>query len=254
MFIVYGKTIVRHEQGKTAGFCPVCRTIHHFGVFRVGRTDHLYGIPIGRGEHVADEMQCAACGMVLGGAPNTIPMLSVASNDPTADLAILGGPVQDAARSRFELEARARAGSISPEERRALLAEPFQALRYAYDLSALRGPRDMISALLIMLAIAAIIGTVGGAYANIQRPVSSGYDWMVRCGIATAVLLPASIIRIASVSRRSAVKPLIAPLARALEPLRPRPGEVEGVLEQLRAERNPFALAVNAQQVTGGNY
>lgn len=245
--IIHGKTFVREHKGTSAGFCPVCRSIRHFSVSRVGYTDHLYGIPVGRGKHVADELTCVQCNAVYGGAPDSIRLLAGDSTTAEADLKSLGaasGPI-----ARMELEGRAQNRAISAEERTALLAEPFWALQYWHDVLVRRGPTDPFSISLTLLTVASIAGTLLGAIADVNNPMSSGHDWVVRCGIAAMVLAPACIIRLVLRMRSGSIQPLIRPLAASLAPLKPTPAEIEGVLEQLRAARNPIAHHLHAQRL-----
>lgn len=59
--IIWGTKTVRKKLGYVADFCPICRKITPFKLFRLGMAGHIYYIALGQGELVAHEIQCMDC-------------------------------------------------------------------------------------------------------------------------------------------------------------------------------------------------
>jgi len=58
MSIIWGRKQVEKRLGYVADFCPICRDINPFLVSSVGVAEHIYYLPIGKGELISHIAEC----------------------------------------------------------------------------------------------------------------------------------------------------------------------------------------------------
>src|SRR5687768_11530581 len=61
MAIVWGKKSVEKRLGYAADFCPICREINPFQVFRLAVADHIYYVSLGEGKLLGHIGECSKC-------------------------------------------------------------------------------------------------------------------------------------------------------------------------------------------------
>lgn len=234
MFIVWGKKIVHRTVGHVADFCPICRGQRAFEIRRIGSAGHVYYISFGEGELVGFQRTCADCGTSFNADPQAYAAIS---NEPLplAALAARTFPnYADVLRERLELERRVQdsPGLLSPEERRALIAQPFVLLSPMVErrFSSTRIDRNVGWTLLG----AFLLFTFGSGIARAVAPDAQDASVLVLLALAVALVAWQGL----GSSRRFMLREIIPPLARALRPLRPRETEMQAVLADLKQLRH----------------
>lgn len=237
MLIIWGTKIVRRRRGNTAIFCAICRGVRQAELLRVSRAPHIYFIPTGSGTHLHNEAVCEECRTVQALAKGSIE--------------------RDAASPEFGLrlaqEERALTQRLDPAERFVLLAEPFAALRYEYELKMVTGAGRSLTSVLQAIALGslAVALVITGIYFQETRPNSRAgvLPWMIGGWLACAAtgsLAAYQTARAGGVLVRTRILPRIA---KSLSLLDPTLEELESVLEAHRREGNPIAKAATAAEL-----
>jgi len=131
MFIVWGQKRVERKIGMVADFCPICREIRPFQLIRVGLAGHVYYVSFGEGKLAGHIIRCGECGLDQSTDPQRY---TKAEKDPRVALETLIRDtfpnLRQANASRLELEERIKRSrsSVSAEEYKQLLMEPFALL------------------------------------------------------------------------------------------------------------------------------
>jgi hypothetical protein len=247
MFIVWGKTVRRAPAGHALHFCSVCREPRICAVKAVRRVDHVYWIPLGRGQHVLDEVICDACESVYALGPNAA--LAFLRLPPSVDAALNDLPPELAERilARCELETRAFSGSLRYDERRGLIAEPLVCLSYEHLQASRTGSGQSVSAILQLLAIVGVVATAVLWFLWSDNP-RLYLPWAVGASATTAVLIAIVLYRGLTDSRRITSTKFLGRLADSLRPLSPTRAELDDVLSALRREKVSLA-AVSADDL-----
>lgn len=129
MFI-WGKKAVRRDLGHVADFCPICACARPFVLTRLGVAGHVYFITVDDGVLAGHERRCTRCGVALRADPADYAAIST---QPQPILALVQQTFPDfkaVYAERLQLEARIREqpGSLSAQDRQALLMAPFMLL------------------------------------------------------------------------------------------------------------------------------
>ena len=131
MFIVWGKKRIERKQGMVAGFCPICREVRAFQLFRVGLATHVYYVSFGEGKLAGHMIRCNDCGVELAVDPTRY---ATTEKDPRVSLETLirntFPRVREAYAERLELETQIKRtrSALSADQRKQFLMEPFALL------------------------------------------------------------------------------------------------------------------------------
>ena len=128
MLIIWGKKKVETPLGRVADFCPICRDIRAFEVFRAGMAGHIYGMKLSDGKLLGHVKQCKCCGLRLGADPKHYERFEDISTTDLDVLIIRTFPAvrkQFAERLALEEQVRRKSGPLPPEIRQQFLLEPF---------------------------------------------------------------------------------------------------------------------------------
>jgi hypothetical protein len=232
MFIVWGTKRVERSRGRVADFCPICREVRAFQLIRVGLASHIYYVSFGEGKLAGHVIRCQECGVRLKTDP---ARYAATGEDSRASLEVLVRDtfprLREVCATRLELEKRIRQTpfSLSTDERKYFLMEPFALLNplveqrfanstemdrqsglgclstvLAFAALAFRGPiQDKI------LLAAAILFGIGTVYTLIQLHLGPGRFFLAR---------------------------VLPPLVKALKPLKPAREDVAECLDRCKTQ------------------
>jgi len=235
---VHNKTS-REAAGVCAHFCPVCRAITLLRVEQVSTVTTVNLIPIGKKKHINDELTCTGCGTVFRFPPSQVRPLPESHGLELHDLAAETSPwTIEALMARLDLESRLHEGTLSPAERRLMLAETIQSLEAAAERATQRAT-TRFTAFFAFLFIGSLVGSVILWCLALGAPSPSAIDLIVASAvtagtIAIFVLLAIRMRRDAIAARRTF---LLAPLVTALGPLEPTEQELRAVLADFRKSK-----------------
>lgn len=237
MFIVWGKKRVEKKIGFAADFCPICRSVSQFQIFRVGMAGHIYYLSVGEGELVGHVGKCQQCGTVLN-VDATIYKGYEKRAEPSLERLIENTfpDVREVYAKRLEAEEKIqrRATTFTPQERETLILEPFQLFarqveaRYAatqFDKESGMGCLGTI----LLPAIFFIVGSTMIKHAGTQDSV------LMAAGVVFAVGLVYTLVQLALGPGRYNRREIIPKMARALKPLDPTKDELARCLDGLKA-------------------
>ncbi len=263
MLIVWGKKIVRRNQGYIGDFCPICRRVQVFRAAHVRSVPHLYYIPTGLGKHLVDEITCQHCGLMMGLAPGATKS-EPEKPDESAQLMALAERTSptgtSALRRRLAIEARvtARAG-LTASERLSLMAEPIAVISYMHDKRAEAGTQTSITAVLTVLLLAALVATalLWNEVRAPGRPSAVLLAWALGVTVLTAGLLAGVVYRVVTDRRRAANSYIVVPLANSLRHLGPTHEELRTTVDEFKAQKARIALDLDLNELmlqidTGG--
>lgn len=245
--------------GRAADFCPICRQVRAFTIrkeyrVRVSIGVHAF-IPIVQEQDakaVGYDRVCETCNLDLPvGQWN---YLTLADRNPLTleDLVRRTNPqLRERVAVRLAVEDRVLRGSLNPDERRTLLAEPFLLLEDR--LRGLHGERPGIMERLIFPAAwpAALLGLLfsGMLPPALQSPVQAIGGLVFGVSALACVLFGfARMNRKARMNQvlRLEVRPL---LGRALKPLAPDAAELTSVLSELRGRHHRCGELLTAEAI-----
>ena len=228
MFIIWGKKHVTRRLGYVADFCPICRDLRLFKLKRLGLAGHIYYVSFGEGELIGHIRTCAVCDVDLNARPENYKSV----HDEKLPAEVLAQRTfpnwKQAYAGRLQLEHDLRTGGkVTPEERRALIREPFLLLapkvEERFGATHLDWPTaGATAATFFLLALAASFASLyPAAGAEIWAAA-----WIVGIGA-----IGVQVYRISGRFFRQKVFPVLVP---ALRPLRPKPEELEAALQEMK--------------------
>ena len=231
MLIISGKKRTRTRHGYVADFCPLCRDVREFAVWRLGRDFHLYWLSVNEAEFLGFEATCRTCGHLRPTLLEEYAHVSERRLPNLKSLELSTFPdLREVAAERLEVERTLQRGGTLPTEVRAsLLREPFLELE-----PILRGrrPRLDISAAATGLIVLALLGATAAGMALAENPTAKlvfAGIFMV-CGLVGGLLA----IRVQDAeSHRWFRKKAPARVARWLRPLRPNHDELRRIVDEL---------------------
>jgi hypothetical protein len=131
MFIVWGTKRVERKLGMVADFCPICREVRAFQLIRIGLASHVYYVSFGEGKLAGHVIRCHECGVRLKADR---ARYAATEKDSRIDLEVLVRDtfpkLREVCAARLEVETRIRQTpfSLSADERKYFLMEPFALL------------------------------------------------------------------------------------------------------------------------------
>lgn len=235
MIIIWGRKIQTKFVGRKPGYCPLCRMLRPFRVEEVVSVGHLYYIPLGSRRTEAVVRVCEQCRQKYDADDHDYSMCvrdRRASLEELLESAPAGLGPRDAVR--LEMEERVRAKRLTPEERRALVGEPFHLVASDVEVRRSTNHIDTVSGTLLALTAALTIGWIILAG---TPPVSGWFtsDQSIMIGLGIfAVTGISMLIAMMGDTRRYCRRVALPKLARALQPLDPSDAEIEAALDRCR--------------------
>ncbi|WP_323502366.1 hypothetical protein [Variovorax sp. RTB1] len=246
MFIVWGRKIVRRTLGYVADFCPICRAPTSFELQRVGSAGHIYYISAGEGALVGFERRCTTCKTAFHAEPSTYASVASAVL-PLPELVAQTFPgLYEAQKARLELEAQVRHSpfSLSPEDRRVLIRNPFLLLSPTVEKRYSATHLDLEIGLAIL---GAFILVMAGASAVIAMALE--YE-----GAALLVLVALGFAMVGWQFNQSGPRfmrrQVIPVLATTLMPLKPTTAELQTVIDELKRLRHKIGSKLRLTDLT----
>lgn len=241
MFIFWGTRTTEKKHGYVADFCPICRKITPFRISRFGTVGHFYGISMGRQKLLGHAGYCENCGTQIGVDATSYEAFEKESGNDVESLIRTTFPsIREARAARLALEEKVRAGTLDPEERRALLMEPFHLSSELTEATLSgetkiqgRGGWGCLSTVLVSLAVLFIGNAIWADPEEREKVLTVFTILLIGGGIVSLILLVLEPGRIFS---RKIVPNLVA----ALKPLKPTKEELAACLD--RFKRSGFKL------------
>ncbi len=239
-FFIWGIKVTEKKLGYVAEYCTTCREVRTVKIIRVGRTVHLYYIPLGYGKLLGYDGVCRKCELRFG--VQVTDYLGFES-DKNADLAKI------AEKTNPKLLAGNEA-AMAASKRTSDIRDPF--LRYERNLlqRSLSGGLDRWSGLAYLLTFAVPIGLLYAASA-LDLWERAG-DWI---GWSAFVLFVAGLIGAGWLARtvpaRHFRRDLEAQLIDEVRKLSPTRRELEDCLAGLRKFDYAIARLVSLEKLLG---
>ena len=230
MFFVWGTKLIRKARGWVADFCPKCRAPEAFELRQVNKVQHIYYLPLGRGQLVGHERRCQHCGIVLTAQPARY--VAIAPHPaPIRELITQTFPtLEQAYAPRLELEQRLRQSpaSLSGAERRALILESFMLISPKVEKRYSATHFDRESALTLLGAVLAVILAIVAG----RRLAPDDVAFLI-----LAVFLAGAAALIAALATGNARylrREVYPALGATLKPLQPTQSELDAALGELK--------------------
>ncbi len=248
MIIPIGRISSDRLLGRVADFCPFCRGVRPFRIFRIESYQHVLYLPAGPRLDVGRSKVCETCRLRSAADPTNY---SAVSTDDDANLEQLIAETNPEFRrnwaSRLLLEERIKARRLSPGERAGLLREPFlmaaEVLARRNDEARLDQPTKFGCLGTFLLPVACMLGLP--LVWNSTRPEREKV-----AVVAGGACLAFTFLAVVTDARRHARRAVVPRLVESLRPLDPSSEEVELILGSLREDRSPLAEVVTAREVS----
>jgi hypothetical protein len=248
MIIPIGRTNADRPLGRAADFCPFCRGVRPFRIFRVENFRHVFYVAYGSRDEVGLSKVCETCSLRSAAKLETYAAIST---DYEADLEGLIAETNPEIRrnwaSRLLLEDRIKARKLTPGERAGLLREPFEMA------SAVLARRDEEA----RLDPPSTFGCLGTFFLPVACLLLLPYFWKsTRDSMELVVMVVGgscavfTFLAIVTDARRHARRAVLPRLVDSLRPLDPSVEEIELILQSLRQARSPLAEVVTAREVS----
>lgn len=252
MFIVSGKKKTRKPLGYVADFCPVCRDVQSFHMFRVGKTAHVYFIPLGRGELIRFEGECQQCGTSIEKDPDSyrdmVPRLPLDLEDLVEDTF---PDLTEVHAARFEAEIRLANGEpLDAVWRQRLIRESLEVFSARAE-ERLQGDshidRAALLCMLLTVALPAAFMFLAFSSHPFLRPFAALLWGMA--GIVFPVGIVLSLVLIFTSASRWLRNRLLRQMAENLQLLNPTAEELQTELDRLKERGLKFARKVTVSHI-----
>jgi hypothetical protein len=247
MFVIWwGTKLQRKELGFVAEFCRICREIRPFQLLQLSTVGHVYDVAMGPEKSAGHSILCTVCRSELAVAATPPPVAMATVND------LQPGPWGEASQrhaKRIEAEQRRAAGTLSAEERTALLREPFDLLE-PWAASAARAlSADQVQTIasnaksIVYLGSAMLLISIGAAFTwaipNPKYDKSPHTAWVGVPVMLIGLFLMAKAAYLFYTATHRHVRAAVHPLlARALAPMAPTLDELSSIVSEQRAARH----------------
>jgi hypothetical protein len=241
MMFVWRKKRVETPLGLVADFCPICRDLRAFEMFRAEMAGQLLG-------HVK---QCKSCGLKLGTDPDQYTGFEPPTSSNLEVLVARTFPgiwMKFADRLAIEEELRRHPGMIAPEARQGYLMEPFVLFNATVEQCyAGKVPLDLPSTLggLATIILTGIILCLAAMVEDLQTKDHLFAAMLAVFGVGTTFTLWQLYLR----PHRYVRQKVIPSLAVALKPLAPNQQDLESCLEKCRAMRMKVGHVIKPRQI-----
>jgi hypothetical protein len=250
MFIHGGTKVETRRLGYAADFCPICRDVRGFRIFRIGMAAQLYGVALGGGKLLGHERTCLRCGVSMRSERALYRELSATPPGPDVEPLVAatfpGLREHYAERLSIEEQIARRPGPLPPETRSTLLREPFQLVapaverRFAETHVDLRATVALLLGLFASAAVYVLLGSLLPEAVDLRK----GAAWIAAgAGAAAATRYG---LQAGGRFMREAIYPT---LSLALRPLDPTLEEVRCVLSELTRQGAELGRKARAEEL-----
>ncbi len=238
MFIVWGTKRVERKRGMVADFCPICRKVRAFELIRVGLASHIYYVSFGEGKLAGHVIRCNECGVRLKADPARYAATEKDSRVGFEALVRDTFPkLREVCAKRLELEARIRQTpfSLSADERKYFLMEPFALLNPLVEQRFANSTQMDRQSGLGGLGTVLIAGGIFYASFAYHGPIQDKIllAGAIFFGIGTIY----TFVQLHLGPRRFFMARVLPPLVKALKPLKPTREDVAAGIDQCTMQR-----------------
>lgn len=237
MFIVWGKKLVYRKLGHVADFCPICRKPRPFVLRRLGSAGHVYYVTVSQGELVGYERTCARCDTSFNAEPTQYAAVAP-KPAPLPELARHTFPnLEQTWKERLDLERQLRRDphALHADDRKALIRSPFFLLSPKVEKRFASTHFDKE----VGFAALGALGLMVAGPAIVRKVSPDAAEMAVLVCMALGVLLV--LAQMALAGGRFMRREVVPLLAQCLRPLQPTPGELQGVVAELKTLRHKMA-------------
>ena len=237
MLLIWGEQNTESKLGYVADYCATCRDVRMVKLLRVGRTAHLFSVPLGEGLLLGYDGVCRRCELRFGVEITDYPAVE---QDKAVDLVALVGKTNPRLLAGNDAAAAAW-------QRMSEIREPLTSAHSALVEHYVSGTRyDTPVAVAFVCSMVAPIA-LSFATSRMGLPGSAA-PWL---GLATIAMFAGGLawtgLLARSEPRRYFRKHLRQPLIDALRPLTPRREELEACLSSLHAHGYEIAGMVTTE-------
>jgi hypothetical protein len=236
MLIVSGTKRTEKKLGLVADFCPICRDVRAFKLFRIGLASHIYFISFGGGKLAGHRIQCIDCNTCLSVDPTKYAAIE---NHRVPDVETLEHTTYPRLRGdhadRLALEAQVRRspGTLAADQRANFLLEPFVLLNpdveQRYANSTQMDKQSGIGCFATLLVLGALFAVVRSLSGPAQDRA------LIAFAIAGGLGLIYTFVQLGLSPGRFLRTKIVPVLAHALQPLEPSLEELKKSVEKCRA-------------------
>jgi len=245
--VIYGQKKADKELGYAADFCPMCRNITIFKVTEYATVFHIYYIGLGGRNISATLAKCTACGFAMPADLNRYsPAVEI---DPTGNIEKVIVQTYPniaehfGARAIAEKKLRENPGSLSQDERRALISQPIHAFSMWFDNAVKKagiGASIVLGIILVTISFIVAMAMLGS-----EPEISVGAGVFGLPGIALIVYGALNI------KKRFLMKTGMPVLRKLLGPVNPEVNEVEEAMGVLYKNKAKLAKLVTSNEIVG---
>jgi hypothetical protein len=233
--MIWGTKRKLDKLGTAADFCPICRQVQPFEISQIRMVKHFYYITYGKGNIVGQLAVCQDCGLQLFIDAGHYPNLAEGHHHDLKALIEKTNPgLKEELAQRVSLEKRIwKKESLTPEERRFLIGEPFNVmapmltLRYRDSL-----PLDKATgrSCLLTVSIPLLVLFIASLF---SPSILGDYLKLVAYGLV-GILVLYTIYTIFTTQSRYLDSKIYPMFARALSPLDPSLDELQTVVKKYK--------------------
>lgn len=243
MFVIWGEQNTESKLGYVADYCATCRDVRMVKLLRVGRTAHLFSVPLGEGLLLGYDGVCRRCELRFGVEIIDYPAVE---QDKAVDLVTLVGKTNPRLLAGNDAAAAAW-------QRMSEIREPLTSAHSALVEHYVSGTR--FDAPVVIAFVASITLPIALAFATSHMGLpGSAAPWL---GLAMVTMFAGGLAWTALLARaeprRYFRKHLRQPLIDALQELAPRREEVDACLSGLRAHGYGIAGMVTTEALLGAD-
>ena len=233
MFVIWGSKRIEKSLGYVAEYCPICRKINEFQVFKVNTVSHIYYISLGEGNLLGYIGKCEQCGTKRQVDAIKYRNLEKQAHTNIETLVINTNPnVRNENAVRIEIDNQINEKAIiQPKDREVLIREPFLLLEHNVVERYKNVNIDKESTIGCVAAI--ILPIIYLCVATIFIKYIEDYFCGGALLIATIGVVY-TFIQLALARKRYVTREIIPQLARTLKPLNPSQNEIQKCLEFLK--------------------
>jgi hypothetical protein len=252
-FVISGVKSVRSTVGRVADFCPICRDMRAFELSHIGRSAHLYGVALSKGDTLYFEATCQTCGVYFSTHERKYASVATGEGATLEHLLSECGPRRpEHLRKDLEQAERMRAGTLTPEERRAMMSETFEFLN-----EHARHRRNQISAdqktngscttsILVFCGMWFVLYAWGRFVPS--HPIGGAKTIYILAGIVMIGVVY-TFWQIYGDTQRFATSSILPKLARALQPLHPTSEELKALHARFLKRKFTLARCLTAEKI-----
>jgi hypothetical protein len=241
VLLVWGEQNTESKLGYVADYCATCRDVRAVKVLRVGRTSHLFYIPLGQGRLLGYDGVCRRCELRFGVEITDYPALE---EDKNADLVALV----------TKTNPRLLVGNdavLAAWRRMNEVREPFMRQNQSLVQRYSSGPSLDLPAVLAL--VGSFLAPVTLAFVAHRLPAPRSEDFHFWVGLWCIVLFFSGLFLSSRLARTAPQRyyrsRLEQPLLEDLRGVAPRRDELISCLAALRKYQYPIAEAVSTDKV-----